>query len=73
MPPDATDPYLILGVAHDAEDDEIKRTYRKLIRENHPDRLIAQGLPQEFVDLGTEKMAHINEAYDRIERQRGWI
>ncbi len=73
MPSDATDPYLILGVAHDAEDDEIKRTYRKLIRENHPDRLIAQGLPQEFVDLGTEKMAHINEAYDRIERQRGWI
>ena len=70
--PEASDPYLILGLSHDAGEEEVKRTYRKLTRENHPDRLIAQGLPQEFIDLGNEKMAHINEAYDKIRRQRGW-
>jgi DnaJ like chaperone protein len=72
VPPEASDPYLILGVTHDADEAEVKRTYRKLTRENHPDRLIAQGLPQEFIDLGNEKMAHINEAYEKIRRQRGW-
>jgi DnaJ like chaperone protein len=71
MPPDASDPYVILGVAHDAGDNEVRRAYRRLIREHHPDRLIAQGVPQEFVDLGSQKMAHINEAYERIRRQRG--
>jgi DnaJ like chaperone protein len=45
--------------------------WRRLIRETHPDKLIAKGLPQEFVDLATEKMARINAAYDRIVRERG--
>ena len=40
--PDAADPYVILGVDHAASDEEIKRTYRLLVRENHPDRLIAR-------------------------------
>ncbi|MCP5366939.1 MAG: TerB family tellurite resistance protein [Hyphomicrobiales bacterium] len=67
----AVDPYEVLGVAPGASDAEVKAAYRALIRENHPDKLIAQGLPQEFVDLANEKMASINAAYDRIERQRG--
>ena len=50
--PDAADPYAILGVAHDASEDEIKRTYRFLVRENHPDSLIARGVPEEFVKPG---------------------
>jgi DnaJ like chaperone protein len=65
------DPYEILSISRDAGDDEIKKTYRKLIRENHPDTLMAQGVPQEFIDLATEKMAAINAAYDRIEKERG--
>lgn len=65
------DPYVILGVEPSATDDEVKKAYRKLIRENHPDTLMAQGLPQEFVDLATEKMARINAAYDQIEKSRG--
>ena len=69
--PDEGDPYLILGVGRAASDDEIKGAYRKLIRENHPDGLVAQGLPQEFIDLANEKMATINAAYDRIEKERG--
>lgn len=68
---DAEDPYSVLGVPQTAEDAEIKSTYRKLIREHHPDRLIAEGLPEEFVAAATEKMAAINAAYDRIAKQRG--
>lgn len=70
-PASEDDPYVILGVEPTASDDEIKKTYRRLIRENHPDTLMAQGLPQEFVDLATEKMARINAAYDQIEKARG--
>jgi len=69
--PEKSSPYEILGVTGDATDDEIKKTYRKLIVENHPDKLMAQGLPQEFIDLANEKMAAINSAYDAIKKQRG--
>ncbi|MEI9930003.1 MAG: DnaJ family molecular chaperone [Rhizomicrobium sp.] len=68
--PDAADPYVVLGVAYDAGEDEIKRTYRRLVRENHPDSLIARGVPQEFVHLATEKLAAINIAYEKIEAER---
>ena len=68
---DAEDPYSVLGIAHDADDAEVKKIYRTLIREHHPDRLIAEGLPEEFVAAATAKMAAINAAYDRIAKQRG--
>jgi DnaJ like chaperone protein len=68
--PDREDPYLILGVAHDANDDEIKRTYRLLVRENHPDSLMARGVPEEFVKLANDKLAAINTAYEKIGQER---
>ena len=64
-------PYEILSLTKDADVKTIKSTYRKLIRENHPDTLMAQGVPQEFIDLATEKMATINAAYDQISKLRG--
>jgi len=70
MGSDDTDPYALLGVTRETSNDDIKAAYRKLIRENHPDTLIAQGLPQEFIDVANEKMAAINSAYDRIEKER---
>jgi len=70
--PEASDPYTVLGVARDADEAAIKTAYRKQVRENHPDRLIAQGLPQEFIDLANEKLATLNGAYERIRQQRGF-
>ena len=71
MGPDKSDPYVILGISRDDSDDDIKSAYRKLVRENHPDRLVAQGMPQEFVDLANERLATINAAYERLRKQRG--
>lgn len=65
------DPYEILGVSKDASDDEVKATYRKLVRDNHPDVLMAKGMPEEFIEVANEKLAAINDAYDRIKKSRG--
>lgn len=69
--PDGHDPYEILGIARGSSDAEVKTAYRKLVRENHPDRLVSQGMPQEFIELANEKLATINNAYERIRKQRG--
>ena len=65
------DPYVVLGIDRSIDDDELKAAYRRLIKEHHPDRLIAEGLPEEFIDVATEKLAAINTAYDRIAAERG--
>jgi DnaJ like chaperone protein len=67
----AHDPYLILGISEKASNDDIKTAYRTLIRKHHPDKLIAQGLPQEFIATANEKMKRINVAYDSVCRIRG--
>jgi len=69
--PDKGDPYEILGVVRRSTDVEIKAVYRKLVREHHPDRLIAKGMPKEFIDVATEKLATINAAWDKIAKERG--
>jgi DnaJ like chaperone protein len=66
----ADDAYAVLGLTRSASDDEIKQTYRKLVREHHPDRLVAKGMPEEFVDRANKTLAAINAAYDRIEKER---
>ena len=68
--PARADPYTVLGVDHGASEDEIKRTYRLLVRENHPDSLIARGVPEEFIRLANDKLAAINAAYARIMEER---
>jgi DnaJ like chaperone protein len=65
------DPYIVLGVERQASDKEIKTAWRKLVRENHPDTLIAQGMPKEFIEMANGKMAAINDAWDRIRHERG--
>lgn len=65
------DPYSVLDVSPDASDEEVKNVYRKLARENHPDVLMAKGMPEEFIAVANEKLAAINDAYDRIKKARG--
>jgi len=69
--PELTDPYVILGVSYVADDEELKQTYRKLVRENHPDSLMARGVPAEFIKLANDKLAAINTAYEKIRAERG--
>jgi DnaJ like chaperone protein len=69
--PDKADPYTILGTNRMASNEEIKQAWRKLVRDTHPDKLMAQGLPHEFVELANEKLATINAAYDKVAKERG--
>jgi DnaJ like chaperone protein len=64
------DPYNILNVSPDAPESELKAAYHKLVAENHPDKLIARGVPKEFVDIATKKLAAINAAYEEIKESR---
>jgi DnaJ like chaperone protein len=65
------DAYAILGVARTASDEEVRATWKQLMRENHPDSLASRGVPAEFVARASEKVARINAAWDRIKRERG--
>jgi len=67
---DGFDPYLVLGVTRETDLGEIKRRYRLAIAENHPDRLIARGVPEEFITIATDRTAKLNAAYEAIERDR---
>jgi DnaJ like chaperone protein len=66
----ATDPYGVLGLSRTASDGEVKETYRRLIREHHPDALLAKGVPKSFITVANQKMAAINAAYDQVRRGR---
>ncbi len=66
----AEDPYAVLGVLKSASDDALKATYRQLMRENHPDRLIGAGLPAEAIRLANQKVAAITAAWDTIRSER---
>lgn len=63
--------YAVLGCKPSDSMDKIKKKYRALVSENHPDKIISQGLPEEFVKLATEKVQKINEAYEQIQKERG--
>jgi len=69
--PDAGDPYVILGIGYGASEEEIRRSFRLLVRENHPDKLIGRGVPDKFVRLATEKLVAINAAYAQVLEERG--
>ena len=65
------DPYVILGIDPCVTDSELKRLYREIVRENHPDRHIAAGLPPEMIAIANDRLAAINTAYEVIRAERG--
>jgi len=62
--------YRVLGVTESATDTEIKKAYRKLMSEHHPDKLVAKGLPEEMMQLAKEKTQEIQTAYDKVKKAR---
>jgi DnaJ like chaperone protein len=63
--------YRELGVTPDASDTEVKRAYRKLMSEHHPDKQVAKGLPEEMVKLAHERTQEIQAAYEMVKESRG--
>ncbi len=65
--------YRVLGLDGSASDAEVKAAWRRLVRQNHPDRLAAEGGSDEQVRQANGRLATINAAYDRIARERGLV
>ena len=66
-----SDPYKVLGVNRDDNDDIIRKKWILLNKEHHPDNLIARGMPQEFIEQANKELSSINIAYDKIKKYRG--
>ncbi|MDP2760057.1 MAG: co-chaperone DjlA [Sideroxyarcus sp.] len=64
------DAYKALGVTKDSTDEEIKRAYRKLMSQYHPDKLMGQGMPDDMIKVATEQAKDIQLAYDLIKKSR---
>lgn len=64
------DAYKVLGVAPSVSDAELKKAYRKLMSENHPDKLAGRGLPESMRELAEEKTRDITHAYDLVTEAR---
>ncbi len=63
--------YATLGIKADASAQEIKRAYRKLISQYHPDKLVSQGLPEKMMEMSKKRVREINAAYDKIKMAKG--
>lgn len=64
--------YAALGINENASDAEVKRAYRKLVGQYHPDKLVSRGLPEEMMELARNRVREINTAYDRVKQARGF-
>lgn len=70
--PDAErNPYDVLQVEADAPLDNVRAAWRKLVRETHPDQMIARGVPPEAIKLAEKRMVAINRAWEQIQAARG--
>lgn len=64
------DAYAILGVRPTASDDDVKKAYRRLMNQHHPDKLVSKGLPEEMMKVATTKTQEIKSAYERVKAGR---
>lgn len=67
------EPCIVLGIDPLATDEQVREAWLRQVKANHPDRLIAQGLPEEAIKVANRKLALINDAYDRLRRARGLV
>jgi len=64
--------YAQLGLKSNASDAEVKKAFRKLVSQYHPDKLVSQGLPEEMMDMAKNRVREINVAYEQIKKSRGF-
>jgi len=64
------DAYQVLNVSRQATDQEVKKAYRRMMNQHHPDKLVSKGLPEQMIKLATEKTQEIKAAYDTIKNAR---
>ena len=69
---DAEKYYKVLNCTAACTDEEIKKQYKKLAKDFHPDTIIAKGLPEEFVAFATKRFQDIQGAYEKIKKKRGF-
>ena len=65
------DAYNALGVSRESNDQEVKRAYRKLMSQYHPDKLMGQGVPEDMIAVATAQAQEVQVAYDLIKKSRG--
>jgi DnaJ like chaperone protein len=68
--PTLADAYAALGVEDSASDAEVKRAYRRLMSQNHPDKLSARGVPEDMLKIATQKSQEIQAAYEMVKKTR---
>ncbi|MEM7743390.1 MAG: DnaJ family molecular chaperone [Pseudomonadota bacterium] len=67
--PDFWDAHSVLGVDESTSPEEVRRVWRDLVRQNHPDRLRANGLPEEMMELANRRLVDINRAYEELRQK----
>ena len=62
----------MLNCSPESSNEEIKSNYKKLVKDFHPDKIIAKGLPEEFIDFASNRFREIHESYEKIRQERGF-
>lgn len=70
--PSVEQAYQVLGVKSSDDQQTVKKAYRRLMSQHHPDKLVAKGLPEQMIKMATEKTQEIKAAYELIKRHKNW-
>ena len=70
--PTLRDAYAILNISSGTGDAEVKKAYRRLLSQHHPDKLVSKGLPEEMMKMAAQKTHEIRKAYEKVKESRGF-